>query len=274
MPFVETRAGGQICYHQQGDGRPLLLVHGWCMSSAVWQLQKPLAARYRVVTLDLRGHGNSSVPPGGMEGFEGYAADLIDLVDTLGVRDIVAVGWSLGAQVLLKAYTELSDRLAGLVLVGATPRFTAAPHFPYGLPAKEAEGMRLKVRRSLERALDGFQRQLFVIGELDNPEQAAAVHAALAQVEKPSAAAALDGLEALMSAEMLAEAAQVRCPALLLHGEQDTICLPAASAWLARTMPNSHRLVYPGCGHAPFLSRSDRFNQDLEHFVEGLDAAH
>lgn len=274
MPFLQSRAGGQIYYHQQGHGRPLLLVHGWCMSSAIWQLQQPLAAHYCVITLDLRGHGRSSVPAVGMEGFEGYAADLTDLVNALGLQDAVAVGWSLGAQVLLKAYAGLAGRLAGLVLVGATPRFTAAPHFPYGLPAKEAEGMRLKVRRSLERALDGFQRQLFVNGELDDPDQAARAKDTLALVQKPSAAAALDGLEALMAAEMLQEAAQVSCPVLLLHGEHDSICLPEASAWLAQAMPNSRRMVYPACGHAPFLSRPERFNQDLECFVEGLDARH
>lgn len=132
--------------------------------------------------------------------------------------------------------------------------------------------MRLKVRRNLERTLDGFQRQLFVAGELDDPQSLKTVQAILAELPLPSNAAALDGLEALMTAEMLQEAASLSCPALLLHGDQDPICLPQASAWLAEQMPDSRRLLYPGCGHAPFLSRPDRFNQDLRQFVEGLHA--
>ena len=77
-----------------------------------------------------------------------------------------------------------------------------------------------------------------------------------------------------MTAEMLHEAASVSCPALLLHGDQDPICLPQASAWLAEQMPASRRLLYPACGHAPFLSRADQFNHDLRQFMEGLDARH
>lgn len=134
--------------------------------------------------------------------------------------------------------------------------------------------MRLKIRRNLERTLDGFHRQLFVVGELDDPQLLKAVQAVLAELPLPSTAAALDGLDALMTAEMLREAASVSCPALLLHGDQDPICLPQASAWLAEQIPTSRRLLYPGCGHAPFLSRPERFNHDLRQFVEGLYARH
>jgi pimeloyl-[acyl-carrier protein] methyl ester esterase len=274
MSFLESTAGGRLCYHQQGSGRPLLFVHGWCMSGQVWQRQQVLADQYRVLTFDLRGHGYSTVPTGGMGGFAGYAADLVDLMEALDLQDTVLVGWSLGAQVLLKAYAAIAARVAGIVLVGATPRFTAAPYFPFGLPPKEAEGMRLKIRRNLERTLDGFHRQLFVAGELANPQLQETVQAILAGVPVPSTAAALDGLEALMTAEMQHEAASVSCPALLLHGDQDPICLPQASAWLAEQMPASRRLLYHGCGHAPFLSRADQFNHDLRQFVEGLDARH
>jgi pimeloyl-[acyl-carrier protein] methyl ester esterase len=274
MLFLETKAGGRLSYQQLGSGRPLLFIHGWCMSGQVWQQQQALADQYRVVIVDLRGHGYSTVPAGGMQGFAGYGADLVDLMEALDLQHAVLVAWSLGAQVLLKVYARVASRLAGMVLVGATPRFTAAPHFPFGLPPKEAEGMRLKVRRNLERALDGFQRQLFVAGELNDQQLAAAVNAILADVPVPSVEAALDGLEALMTAEMLHEAVSVSCPALLVHGDQDPICLPQASAWLAEQMPASRRLLYHGCGHAPFLSRPDQFNHDLRQFVEGLDARH
>lgn len=274
MPLVSSRAGGQLHYRQQGSGRPLVFIHGWCMSGEVWQLQQSLSTCCRVITCDLRGHGRSTVPDSGMGGFDGYAADLVDLMADLDLQEAVLVGWSLGGQVLLKAYAEVAHQTAGIVLVGTTPRFTAAPHFPHGLPPKEAEGMRLKIRRNLERTLSNFQRQLFAAGELEDPTLAAIVEPILAGVPAPSPAAALDGLEALMTAEMLHEAAAISCPALLIHGEQDPICLPQASAWLAEQIPMSRRLLYPGCGHGPFLSRSERFNHDLQQFVEGLDGRH
>jgi len=266
MPFA-----GPIWYDERGAGKPILFVHGWCMSSAIWGLQQAvLSAQYRVITLDLRGHGQSGLPEDGLTGFGGYAADLIRVVEQLDLQDMVAVGWSLGAQALLKAWPRLQDRLAGLVLVGATPRFSAAPHFPYGLPPKEAEGMRLKVRRSLERALEGFHRNLFVEHELADPIVAQQVTELLAQIAMPQPAAALAGLEALMEEELMEEAALVTCPTLLLHGELDRVCLPEASGWLAQAIRNSQRKLYGGCGHALFLSRAQQFNNDLAAFVGDL----
>lgn len=263
MPLLDG-----LWYEDQGQGVPVLFVHGWCMSSAVWGLQREaVAAGYRFLAVDLRGHGGSTAAGADSDGFAGYADDLVRLIRQLELQELLAVGWSLGAQVLLKAYPSLQQQLKGLVLVGATPRFSAAPHFPYGLPAKEAAGMRLKVRRSLERALEGFQRTLFVAGELDDPATAAAVAKVLSRVRLPDQTSALEGLEALMDEELLEEAGQVRCPTLLLHGSQDQTCLPAASSWLEQQIRTSRRVLFEGCGHAPFLSRSARFNQELLSFL-------
>jgi len=118
MLFLETKAGGRLSYQQLGSGRPLLFIHGWCMSGQVWQQQQALADQYRVVIVDLRGHGYSTVPAGGMQGFAGYGADLVDLMETLDLQHVVLVGWSLGAQVLLKVYARVASRLAGMVLGG------------------------------------------------------------------------------------------------------------------------------------------------------------
>lgn len=270
MPFA-----GPIWYEEHGEGQPILFVHGWCMSSAVWGLQRDFfAEQYRAITLDLRGHGQSGLPEAGKTGFSDYAADIVSVVEQLDLQNMVAVGWSLGAQALLKAWPCLHKRLIGLVLVGATPRFSAAPHFPYGLPPKEAEGMRLKVRRSLERALEGFHRNLFVEHELADPVVAQQVAEQLGLVVAPQPAAALAGLEALMEEELMEEAVQVTCPTLLLHGDLDRICLPAASAWLEQRMRNCRRMLYPDAGHAPFLSRPRQFNQDLLRFVGELHGTH
>jgi len=168
MPF----AGG-IWYEEQGFGSPIMFVHGWCMSSAIWEFQRePIAADHRFIALDLRGHGRSASIQDGIKGFAGYATDLVDLVEQLDLHNLIVVGWSLGAQAALAAYPFLKEHLAGLVLVGATPRFSAAPHFAFGLAPKEAEGMRLKVRRNIGRALEGFHRNLFADDELDDPARA------------------------------------------------------------------------------------------------------
>lgn len=270
MPFLEHG----IHYHDQGSGSPILLVHGWCMSSEVWGLQTAaLSSSHRLLAVDLRGHGRSAAVSGGAGGFGGYADDVIRLVEQLDLRTLTLVGWSMGAQVLLKAFPRLKERTAALVLVGATPRFTAAEHFPWGLKQEEAQGMALKVRRNLGRALDGFHRRMFADGELADPTVARQVEVLLAEVVPPSALAALEGLEVLMEEELLDEARQVDRPTLIVHGDNDPICRPEASCWLESAIPGSVRFCFEGCGHAPFLSRADRFNRLLLDFAGDSDAA-
>lgn len=269
MPFVDG-----LWYEELGGGRPILFVHGWCMSSAIWGLQRePVANEYRFIAVDLRGHGRSEVSHDGIKGFAGYAEDIVRVVEELDLNELVVVGWSLGAQATLAAYPFLKDRLAGLVLVGATPRFSAAAHFPFGLAPKEAEGMRIKVRRNLGRALEGFHRNLFADDELHDSATAEQVERLLATIVTPLPEVALEGLEALMEEEVMNQAREIVCPVLVVHGDQDRVCLPAASVWLEQAIVGSRRTTYNGCGHAPFLSRSAQFNQELISFVRGLHGA-
>lgn len=266
MPFLDNG----IFYVDEGAGKPLLFIHGWCMSSAVWQLQRrSVIKENRMLALDLRGHGCSALQGGEIGGFDGYAADIVELFDKLELTGVTAVGWSMGAQALLRAYPRLKERIASLLLVGATPRFTAAAHFPYGLHPDQARGMGLKVRRNLQRALKDFRQRLFAEGELDEPGVAQMVGTVLSTVFAPSPAAAFSGLEALMEDETLAEARQVDCPTLIIHGSLDRICQPEASRWLESAIAGSVRHCYDGCGHAPFLTRPDLFNADLLQLAGG-----
>ena len=261
-----------IAWYSFGDGRAILFVHGWCMSSAVWGGQlTALAAKYRTVALDLRGHGQSGVPDDGLLGFNGFAADLTGLVEQLDLEKLILVGWSLGGQVVLKALKQISHRVSGVVLVGATPRFTASEGFPYGLAPAEAEGMRLKLRRNTERALTGFQSRMFSESELADAECMKRCSSLLDEVVMPAQGAAIDGLEALMLDDMTADAAEVASPTLVIHGSYDRICLPGASAWLEQSIKGSTRICYQGAGHALFMTEPERFNKDLLDFAEGLD---
>ncbi len=268
MPFLDNG----LFYVDEGTGKPLVFIHGWCMSSAVWELQRRSVIReHRMLALDLRGHGRSAMLGGGIGGFDGYADDIARLFEKLELTGVTAVGWSMGAQALLRAYPRLKKRVAALLLVGATPRFTAAAHFPWGLHPDEARGMGLKVRRNLERALEGFRQRMFAEGELNEPGLAEEVETVLSTVLPPASTAALDGLEALMEEEVLAEARQVACPTLIVHGGLDRICQPEASHWLESAISGSVRRCHEGCGHAPFLTRPDVFNADLLQLAGGAD---
>jgi pimeloyl-[acyl-carrier protein] methyl ester esterase len=110
---------------------------------------------------------------------------------------------------------------------------------------------------------------MFADGELDasERERLSAEQLALA----PDVTAAREGLDALVAADLRDRVGAARdVPVLLVHGERDAICLPAASAWLAAHLPNSRREVLAGAGHAPQLSRPAEVTSLLARFAEDL----
>jgi len=237
------------------------------MSSVVWQRQfSGISGAFRLVAPDLRGHGKSRATSGQLD-FESFAADLSDLVHHLDLTQVVLVGWSMGAQIALKSYRQLHDRLAGLVLVSATPCFTATDDFPFGLPRKEAAGMHLKVERNIQRALDGFHGRMFADGEIEDHQQELQIRELLDSVVPPDTAAAVDALDSLAKADMRPLLADISAPVLILNGDRDIICLPQASDYLAEHIRSSSRRVFAGCGHAIFLTRPEQFNQEIIQYA-------
>lgn len=267
VTWYRNRRGEQLWYEERGSGYPVVLLHGWCMSSAVWKYQfDDLSGSLRLVAPDLRGHGNSHGSSDHLD-FDSFANDLVDLFDCLELTQAVLIGWSLGAQIVLQAVSELSGRLAGQILVSATPRFTATHDFPYGLVANEAGGMRTKIERNLQRALEGFVSRLFAPGELENHPCAAEIRQLLAGIPSPDVTAILDALETLVRADMRNILASIVLPTLIVNGACDRVCLPQASTYLKEHIPGAEQIVIPNCGHAPFLTHSSQFNAEIAGFV-------
>ncbi|HEX7625318.1 MAG TPA: alpha/beta fold hydrolase, partial [Anaeromyxobacteraceae bacterium] len=155
MPRVTTAPGVELHFSEAGSGRPIVLVHGWAMSSAAFApVLEPLAASARVITLDLRGHGTSAA--GGGQDLATHAHDLARAFDALDLREAVVVGWSMGGQVALEAWPALTRRVAGLVLVGVTPRFTSAPDWVHGLPPASVEALAARLRHRFQPSLRRF----------------------------------------------------------------------------------------------------------------------
>lgn len=270
MPWYENRRGEQLWYEEGGAGCAVVLIHGWCMSSAVWKYQfGGLADSHRLLAPDLRGHGRSRGISGYLN-FDSFANDLVDLFDCLDLSRVVLAGWSMGAQIALQSYAELSGRLAGMVLVSATPRFIASDDFPYGLADNEASGMRLKMQRNMQRALDGFYTRLFAEGEIESLSSASEIKRLLSSIESPDAAAALDALDALARTDMCHLLATIAIPTLVVNGAQDRICMPQASNYLKAHIPGAEQTVFPHCGHAPFLAQSHQFNAEIIRFARSI----
>lgn len=270
MPFIETAGGVRLHYETAGEGVPLLFIHGWAMSGKVWRIQEGYADSNRLVIPDLRGHGLSSAPAAGYS-LEDFAADLAALFDVLQLDKAVLIGWSMGVLVALEAFHLLRERLAALVLVSGTPRFTVAADYPHGLPPVEPKGLGLLLKRDFRNAVGDFFWGMFAKGELEAGEQYRLVFQDI-MVQLPARHAALESLASLAGADLRSVLPTVDRPVLLIHGSADTICLPSASRFMAERLPNARLAMVEGAGHAPFLSRPADFALLLREFLDGIHA--
>ena len=271
MSWYENRRGESLWFEERGCGFPVVLLHGWCMSSAVWKYQLDgLAASFRVIAPDLRGHGRSNRVTGSLS-FPTFVDDLVDLLQQLSCAKVVLAGWSMGAQIALQACAELSGLLAGMALISATPCFTASADFPYGLSDTEASGMRLKVQRNSERALAGFHSRIFADGEVENHPLSSELTELLASIPAPDTCSILESLDSLVCADMRHLLPGITVPTMILNGSHDRICLPQASAYLKEHIAGAGQFLFHDCGHVPFLTQSELFNAELSRFIRSVD---
>ena len=254
-----------IVRHDEGRGKTLLFLHGWLMSGRVWGGQLPLAEQFRVLTVDLPGHGESHWSS---FSYDHSVKSLVALLDTLAIDKVCLIGWSMGAQLALRLYREAPERLSGLVLVAGTPLFCETDGFPHGLTRAEARNMELRIKRNLQKASGEFFSLMFSPDELPRGELGKVAASLVARL--PDLHVASESLHELIHTDLREMLPTVVLPTLIIHGTDDQICLPGASHYMADRIPAAELLCFEHVGHAPFISGVERFNSALAGFVERL----
>ena len=255
-------------YEISGRGRDLVLLHGWSANLGVWAaLAASLARRFRVIAVDLPGHGKSdwdaTASSPAAQAWR-VAATLAPLTERYAL-----IGWSLGGQFALDLAAAMPAPIERLVLVNTTPRFLAAPGWPFGAPPALLQRLATRLARGQADAVAEFH-QLQVRG--NSPRTAARVlkslDGALASHGTAQPAALAHGLERLRDADLRPALPMVRVPALVVTGSHDRIIRPAASRALA-ALAGARYMEFAGAAHAPFLSHPAKFTQLMQGFLRG-----
>jgi len=258
--------GRHLSWRESGSGPPLLLLHGWSMSSAVFsEVIDLLRADFRVLAPDLCGHGASEGGAG--YAFADFAADLQEWIEHLDLVGAALIGWSLGGQVALALFAAVRERLRRLVLVGTTPRFASAADWTAGLPEVQVRAMARDLRRDYLRTMSDFFNRQFVEGEISRERFRAIAAFAVRGRTLPPPEVALAALESLRCGDQRRLLAGIDRPVLVMHGALDPITLPAAATYLAETLPEAELELLPGVGHAPFLSRPQQVCESWREFL-------
>jgi len=180
------------------------------------------------------------------------------------------VGWSLGAMVALAACPSLHDRLAGMVLVSGTPKFTTTPDYPCALSHKEPRVLGLRLKKDCAKACGEFFRGMFTGEEISSVEYERIESGFFHETQLPPFHAAFQTLDTLAAADLRDRLATIDVPVLLVHGSRDAICPADASRYMSERMPGAMLKILDGAGHAPMLTRASEFNGILHAFLERM----
>jgi non-heme chloroperoxidase len=270
--YLETKDGAKIYYEDHGEGRPILLVHGWTCSSRFWRKNvAELANEFRVVTIDLRGHGNSSKTLTGHT-IAQYARDVRQVMEHLSLRDAVLLGWSLGGPVVLSYYEQYGGdcRLKALGLVDATP-------FPFSPADWNSHALR-------NYNYDGMHA-MFAVYAAD-PRKFACSFTARMFKQKPSDQEAdwvvaelmktpIWIAEAIYSDYAMSDLARtlpsVKIPVMVFAANSDIFSNGIAMGEaIAGQAPHGTFIPFEDAGHMLFYEQPGKFNAALAAFVKAL----
>ncbi|MCG5213461.1 alpha/beta hydrolase [Streptosporangium sp. KLBMP 9127] len=271
---TENSTSVELYYEDQGSGQPVVLIHGYPLNGHSWELQtrELLATGYRVITYDRRGFGQSSKVGSGYD-YDTFAADLNTLLETLDLRDVILVGFSMGTGELAR-YVKIygHERVAKLAfLASLEPFLVAADDNPTGVPQSVFDGIADAARTDRYAWFTQFYKNFYNLDENLGSRISQEVVTASWNTATTSAPVAAYAVVPAWIEDFREDVAAVRAadkPSLILHGTNDNI-LPIDSTGrpFHEAFPEAEYVEIEGAPHGLLWTHATEVNEALLAFV-------
>lgn len=270
MKAHKVTGGGGITLHVEETGnrrgQPILFIHGFSQCRLAWekQMESDLARDFRLVAMDIRGHGLSDKPRDAYGDSKLWADDVRAVIEALRLDRPILSGWSYGGLIIcdyVRVYGE--DRIGGINLVGAVTKIGTDPAFALIAPAflGIAPGFFSNTVEESVKSLEAFMR--LCVHKAPSPRDYY-FFLGYNAIVPPHVREGLFSRK-LENDDLLP---RLSAPVLITHGQKDGIVLPAAASQHAAAIRHAKLSLYPAVGHAPFWEAAPRFNRELRAFVK------
>ena len=272
MPFVTTSDGVDIFYKDWGAGQPVVLSHGWPLSSDSWESQQlHLASNgFRAIAHDRRGHGRSTQVWDGND-MDHYADDLAALIEALDLREVILVGFSTGGgEVARYVGRHGSERVDKAVLVSAVPPFMLKTEDnPGGVPIDVFDGLRKESLANRSQLYRDLADGPFFGNNREGVEIARGSRDAFwRQGLQASHKNAYESIEAFSATDFREDLAGFDVPTLVIHGDDDQVVPYEVGGKASAALIDGAQLItYEGGPHGITDTHKERLNDDLLAFA-------
>lgn len=248
-----------------GAGRPMVFAHGFGCSQEMWRFVAPHFDDHRVVLFDLVGAGGSDLSayrPGKYDSLDGYAADLLELLEALDLHDVVFVGHSVSAMIGVLAANRDASRFGALVLVGPSPRYIDDDGYTGGFSAADIDAL----LDSLDANYVDWSTAMApaIMGNAARPELGAELTESFCRADP---VIARHFARVTFLSDNRADLAAVSVPTLVLQCVDDAIAPQVVGEYVSRTIPTGTLAVLQATGHCPNLSAPDEVAAAIRGFL-------
>ncbi|MED3564137.1 alpha/beta hydrolase [Bacillus xiapuensis] len=273
MPFIKIPNDTHLFYKDWGNGKPIVFISGWAVSSRMWEYQMVHLTNegLRCISYDRRGHGRSDDPGRGYD-YDTLADDLSALIEHLNLRGVNLVAHSMGCGEIIRYLTRHgSNRIDRIVfLAGTLPFPLKTEDNPGGIDRSFFESTREEWKKDFPSWLAENEPPYFGVG-LPNCEVSSKIGEWTRwDMLHTSLKAVLDCNKAIIETDFREEMGKIDVPTLIIHGDSDkSIPIEISGEKSAQLIPNNQFVVYENGPHGLYMTHADRLKKDMLAFIKG-----
>ncbi|WP_370637579.1 alpha/beta fold hydrolase [Flavobacterium sp. K77] len=269
--YIETAPNVQLYVKDYGQGKPVILIHGWPLSNEMWeyQIDALIENNFRVITYDRRGFGKSSQPWDGYD-YDTLTDDLKAIIEHLDLSDAALVGFSMGGGEVVRYFSRHGGKgISKAVLIASvTPFQLQTDTNPDGVPQEKYDGMAELIKADRIDFLDNFGKTFFGQSFLNKPISTPLLDYYRMLCSFASPRATLQCAVSFSTTDFRSEMAAVNVPTLIIHGNEDkTVPIAITSEIAAKLISDNQFIIYEGAPHGLFYTEKEKLNNDLVTFL-------
>lgn len=267
MPYVSVEDQVDLYYEDVGEGTPVLFIHGVWMSRKFFQKQTEYFSKnHRAILLDLRGHGESTKCHHGHT-VANYAKDVHTFIEKLDLKDVVLVGWSMGAFVVWDYLQQFGDdNVKGTVIVDELPSDYKWEDFPMG--AFDFSTL-IHLMREVQNNRTGFLTEFIPLMFKDDLAQEDFDWMLEETTKLPESVASAILFDQTV-VDYRKQYESIQTPTLLCFGRDEKLIPVSAGEYIHERLKNSQLTIFENSCHCPFLEESEQFNNVVKGFIDSL----